>query len=263
MSWGEWWGTNCGQIHFPPCLSTERHQSIGWQASSGHRLGPHTLQKFWRAHCNKQCVTVTKHNLHITYSRRVSPLPGCRKEAWASCPIGIAQKNFPAQRLITANRWIWELVQGIMFKLFASDLRGQRQGQDWLVQGRLRRAHNGHGWRGRCKKRNGMNTTFPHFLQLIQVGIVSFGSRRCGFDSTGVYTRITGYVNWIVDNLRPWYFEHCTIHFRPSNFICWRIVDEKESNWILSSRTFCETLSWLLPKDFLVNVHFLQPVWDL
>lgn len=36
------------------------------------------------------------------------------------------------------------------------------------------------------------------------VGIVSFGARRCGTPKLpGVYTRISTYVDWIVDHLRP------------------------------------------------------------
>ena len=36
-----------------------------------------------------------------------------------------------------------------------------------------------------------------------QVGIVSFGTRECGIGSPAIYTRITAYINWIADHLKP------------------------------------------------------------
>jgi secreted trypsin-like serine protease len=37
---------------------------------------------------------------------------------------------------------------------------------------------------------------------MIQVGIVSFGSSRCGVGNfTGVYTRVTAYMKWIAEHL--------------------------------------------------------------
>lgn len=38
-----------------------------------------------------------------------------------------------------------------------------------------------------------------------QVGIVSFGTSRCGTGSPGVYTRVTAFVNWIATHLKPWF----------------------------------------------------------
>ena len=35
------------------------------------------------------------------------------------------------------------------------------------------------------------------------VGIVSFGPKLCGSGTPGVYTRVTHYVDWIKNNLRP------------------------------------------------------------
>ena len=35
------------------------------------------------------------------------------------------------------------------------------------------------------------------------VGIVSFGSRRCGKGLPGVYTSIDYYLPWIIDNMKP------------------------------------------------------------
>lgn len=40
--------------------------------------------------------------------------------------------------------------------------------------------------------------------RFIQYGIISYGSKRCGIQSQpGVYTRITHYLKWILDNLKP------------------------------------------------------------
>ena len=35
-----------------------------------------------------------------------------------------------------------------------------------------------------------------------QVGVVSFGSVRCGNGQPGVYTRVEGYIGWIRQHLR-------------------------------------------------------------
>ena len=36
-----------------------------------------------------------------------------------------------------------------------------------------------------------------------QVGLVSFGPKRCGDGLPGVYTNVASYMDWIEDNLRP------------------------------------------------------------
>ncbi len=48
--------------------------------------------------------------------------------------------------------------------------------------------------------------TFPIFssFQMIQIGIVSFGSTNCGNGVLpGVYTRVTAYLEWVYKHLRP------------------------------------------------------------
>ena len=36
-----------------------------------------------------------------------------------------------------------------------------------------------------------------------QMGIVSFGARKCGIESPGVYTKVSAYLTWIEMNLTP------------------------------------------------------------
>ena len=36
-----------------------------------------------------------------------------------------------------------------------------------------------------------------------QVGIVSFGTEKCGVGDPGVYSKVTAYLPWISDNLEP------------------------------------------------------------
>ncbi len=36
-----------------------------------------------------------------------------------------------------------------------------------------------------------------------QVGLVSYGDKRCGSGLPGMYTRLTGFMSWIRSNLRP------------------------------------------------------------
>ena len=35
------------------------------------------------------------------------------------------------------------------------------------------------------------------------VGIVSFGTKKCGKGLPGVYTNVTTYIPWILENLKP------------------------------------------------------------
>ena len=37
-----------------------------------------------------------------------------------------------------------------------------------------------------------------------QVGLVSFGPTRCGDGLPGVYTNVASYMDWIINNLKPW-----------------------------------------------------------
>ena len=37
-----------------------------------------------------------------------------------------------------------------------------------------------------------------------QVGLVSFGTSKCGEGEPGVYTKIEGYLDWIAKHLEPW-----------------------------------------------------------
>ena len=36
-----------------------------------------------------------------------------------------------------------------------------------------------------------------------QMGVVSFGSKKCGLGKPAVYTRVTAYLDWIKDNMKP------------------------------------------------------------
>ncbi|KYB26593.1 Serine protease easter-like protein [Tribolium castaneum] len=45
---------------------------------------------------------------------------------------------------------------------------------------------------------------FDGDTRVVQQGIVSFGSRRCGKDKyPGVYTKVAPYIDWILDNINP------------------------------------------------------------
>lgn len=47
----------------------------------------------------------------------------------------------------------------------------------------------------------GLIDSTPRF---IQYGIVSYGPRHCGADAQpGVYTKVSPYLKWILDNLKP------------------------------------------------------------
>ena len=64
------------------------------------------------------------------------------------------------------------------------------------------------GFRGlvgnRTERLDGECRGFILFLeQMIQVGVVSFGSKKCGNGVPAVYTRVTAYTRWIADNLKP------------------------------------------------------------
>ena len=37
------------------------------------------------------------------------------------------------------------------------------------------------------------------------IGIVSFGTRKCGQGYPGVYTSIEYYLPWIIENMKPWF----------------------------------------------------------
>ena len=36
-----------------------------------------------------------------------------------------------------------------------------------------------------------------------QIGVVSYGTRKCGVGEPGVYTRVDGYLDWIDSKLKP------------------------------------------------------------
>ena len=36
-----------------------------------------------------------------------------------------------------------------------------------------------------------------------QAGIVSYGSKNCASGVPAIYTRVSGFVDWIIDNLEP------------------------------------------------------------
>ena len=39
--------------------------------------------------------------------------------------------------------------------------------------------------------------------EVVQTGIVSFGSVRCGDGTPGIYTKVSAFTSWIESNLRP------------------------------------------------------------
>ena len=40
-------------------------------------------------------------------------------------------------------------------------------------------------------------------LKMYLEGIVSFGSSTCNGATPGVYTKVEGFIDWIVENMRP------------------------------------------------------------
>ena len=46
--------------------------------------------------------------------------------------------------------------------------------------------------------------TIDHKPRMVQYGIVSFGGSKCGgINSVGVYAKVVGYLEWILDNMKP------------------------------------------------------------
>lgn len=46
---------------------------------------------------------------------------------------------------------------------------------------------------------------FNGIPKYIQYGIVSYGPRHCGTEGKpGIYTRVSKYMLWILDNIKPW-----------------------------------------------------------
>ncbi len=61
-----------------------------------------------------------------------------------------------------------------------------------------------HPYRDSCKGDSGGPLLLKgDGYELIQIGIVSYGSRDCSSGLPGVYTRVSAYVDWIKRNLRP------------------------------------------------------------
>lgn len=47
-------------------------------------------------------------------------------------------------------------------------------------------------------------------IRTFQQGIVSYGPKICGIQGLpGVYTRVAYYMDWILDNLKPWKRKDC------------------------------------------------------
>ena len=57
-----------------------------------------------------------------------------------------------------------------------------------------------------CEGDSGGPLVFPSFSKLTyyQVGIVSFGSNKCGIGKPSTYTKVTSFLDWIKENLEPW-----------------------------------------------------------
>ncbi len=37
----------------------------------------------------------------------------------------------------------------------------------------------------------------------MQVGVISYGPKKCGNGKPGVFTRVANYLEWIVENMEP------------------------------------------------------------
>ena len=65
--------------------------------------------------------------------------------------------------------------------------------------------HNSYLGKDSCEGDSGGPLVFTTVdLTYYQVGIVSFGSNRCGIGKPSTYTKVTSFLDWIKENLEPW-----------------------------------------------------------
>ena len=71
-----------------------------------------------------------------------------------------------------------------------------------------------------CEGDSGGPLVFPSFSKLTyyQVGIVSFGSNKCGIGKPSTYTKVTSFLDWIKENLEPWNTKKMELQLSFMNF---------------------------------------------